>query len=94
VKKRLLSTLVVGLLAVPSLGASPAGAVERRAQAPSFDNCRQLRKQWVYGVAKSQKAARKQVNSGHYKPRVSSSGYRANSSLDADNDGTACEVLS
>jgi hypothetical protein len=29
---------------------------------------------------------------GHYRPRVSRSGYRANSNLDADDDGTACEV--
>ena len=47
-----------------------------------------------YGVAKSAKAARKQVNSGHYKPYVSLTIYRANASLDADKDGTACEVSS
>jgi len=95
VKKRLLSVFVVGLLAVTSLGASPSGAVERtaRAQVPSFDNCRQLRKQWVYGVAKSGAAVQRQLNSGHYPPRVFRPGYAANDHLDADNDGTACEVL-
>lgn len=56
------------------------------------DNCNQMHRRWQYGVAKSQRAARRQVQTGHYRPRVSRSGYRANSNLDADNDGTACEV--
>jgi Excalibur calcium-binding domain len=95
-KKRLVSILVAGLLALPSLGASPAGAVQStraRVAAPTFDNCRQLHRRWQYGVAKTRRAARRQVNSGHYRPRVSRAGYRANDHLDADNDRTACEVL-
>jgi Excalibur calcium-binding domain len=50
-------------------------------------------KTWPYGIAKAQKAARRQVNSAHYKPHVSYNKYIANKSLDADKDGTACEVL-
>jgi hypothetical protein len=43
-------------------------------------------------VAKSAKAADKQVNTGHYRPFVSLALYNANSGLDRDKDGTACEV--
>jgi excalibur calcium-binding domain-containing protein len=92
-KKRLVSVLVAGLLAFTTVGASPASAIRPVGTARSFANCDKLHKKWKYGVAKSRKAARKQVRTGHYKPHVSRAGYRANSSLDADKDGTACEVL-
>jgi hypothetical protein len=97
-KKRLVAVLVAGMFALPTVGASSAVAIRSTDRAsstvaaPSFDNCTQMHRRWQYGVAKSQRAARRQVQTGHYRPRVSSSGYRANSSLDADNDGTACEV--
>ena len=45
-----------------------------------------------YGVARSYQAAQKQVNTGQYKPKVSKPVYLANTRLDADKDGTACEV--
>ncbi len=64
----------------------PAGA------STSYPNCMKLHKHYRYGVARSAKAARRQVNSGHYKPYVSKPLYVANSNLDADKDGTACEV--
>ena len=85
-KKRLVAVLVAGMFALPTAGASSAVAV------PTFDNCRQLHNRWQYGVAKTRRAARRQVNSGHYRPTVSRAGYRANDHLDADNDLTACEV--
>jgi hypothetical protein len=97
-KKRLVAVLVAGMFAVPTAGASSAVAIRSTdralstAAAPSFDNCNQMHRRWQYGVAKSQRAARRQVQTGHYRPRVSRSGYRVNSNLDADNDGTACEV--
>ena len=91
-KKRLVSVLVAGLLAFTTVGASPVGAAQSSV-AKSYPNCDALHKRWVYGVAKSRKAARRQVRTGHYKPHVSTAGYRANSDLDADSDGTACEVL-
>jgi Excalibur calcium-binding domain len=97
-KKRLVAVLVAGMFALPTVGASSAVAIRSTDRAsstvaaPSFDNCTQMHRRWQYGVAKSQRAARRQVQTGHYRPRVSSSGYRANSSLDADNDGTECEV--
>lgn len=90
--------LVAALVAVPTAGASSAVAIRptdlatSTVLAPSFDNCNQMHRRWQYGVAKSRRAARRQVQTDHYRPRVSRSGYRANSNLDADDDGTACEV--
>jgi hypothetical protein len=97
-KKRLVAVLIAGMFALPTAGASSAIASRSNdlapsaVRVPSFDNCNQMHRRWQYGVAKSQRAARRQVQTGHYRPRVSRSGYRANSNLDADNDGTACEV--
>jgi Excalibur calcium-binding domain len=92
-KKRFVAVLVAGMFALPTAGASSAVAIRSTELAPSFANCRQLQQRWQYGVAISQSAARRQVRTDHYRPRVSRSGYRANSNLDADNDGTACEVF-
>jgi hypothetical protein len=86
-KKRVVSVLMAAFLAVTMTGVPNAVA------AKSYPNCDALHKRWQYGVAKSRKAARRQVRTGHYKPHVSLAGYRANSDLDADKDGTACEVL-
>jgi hypothetical protein len=96
-KKRLVAVLVAGMFALPTAGASAVAIrstdpTPSTVAVPSFDNCTQMHRRWQYGVAKSLRAARRQVQTGHYRPRVSRSGYRANSSLDADNDGTACEV--
>ena len=63
------------------------------AQAASYANCDSLhRNYYKYGVARSQAAANRQVNSGHYRPKVSLRVYRQNINLDADKDRTACEV--
>ena len=81
---------IIAVFTVAFLGATLSGAPTQAAT--SYANCDALHRHWQYGVAKSRKAARRQVNSGHYKPHVSRAGYRANSNLDAGNDGTACEV--
>jgi hypothetical protein len=98
-KKRLVAILVAGMFALPTAGASSAVAMRSTDPAPStvlgapsFDNCDQMHRRWQYGVARSRRAARRQVRTDHYRPRVSRSGYLANRSLDADDDGTACEV--
>ena len=91
-RKRLVAVIVAGMFALPTAGVSSASEIRSTVAVPSFDNCNQLHQRWQYGVAKSLRAARRQVNTNHYRPRVSRAGYRANSSLDADNDGTACEV--
>jgi len=92
-KKQLVAIIVAGLLVFSTMGASSAGAVRVLGTARSYANCDALHKRWQYGVAKSRKAARRQVKTGHYKPHISRAGYRANSDLDADKDGNASEVL-
>jgi hypothetical protein len=90
-KKRVASLIVTAVTGLALIG-GPAEAVRFVESARSYANCDALHKRWQYGVAKSRKAARRQVRTGHYKPHVSRAGYRANSDLDADKDGTACEV--
>jgi hypothetical protein len=96
VKKRVVSILMTAFLAVTMIGVPNAVAAKSSASSlgASYANCDALHKRWLYGVAKSRRAARRQVKTGHYKPHVSRAGYRANSDLDADSDGTACEVSS
>jgi hypothetical protein len=60
--------------------------------ATSYAKCDALHRRGQYRVAKSRKAARKEVRTGRCKPHVSRSGYRANASLDRDKDETACEI--
>jgi hypothetical protein len=91
-KKQVVSMFTAAFLAVTLTGVPDAVAVPNAVVAKSYPNCDALHKKWQYGVAKSRKAARRQVRTGHYKPHVSRAGYRANSNLDADKDGTACEV--
>jgi Excalibur calcium-binding domain len=95
-KKRLIAVLVAIVIAFPMAGTSSARVIRSGAAsstaAPSYGNCTQLHHRWRYGVAKTRRAARRQVNSGHYRPTVSRAGYLANDQLDADNDLTACEV--
>ncbi len=62
--KIVVRTLVAAVIALSMVGASPAGAVT------SFKNCDAMHKVRPYGVAKSYKAARKQVRTGHYTPYV------------------------
>lgn len=66
--------------------AGPAQAVT------DFRNCDHMHRTFKYGVAKSDRAARRQVRTGHYRPAVRPRVYRVNNESDADNDGTACEV--
>jgi hypothetical protein len=84
-------TRIVSVLLAASLSLTTAG-VPHAVAAKSYPNCDALHERWQYGVAKSRKAARRQVRTDHYKPHVSLAGYRANRDLDADSDGTACEV--
>jgi hypothetical protein len=68
------------------LTAVPAHAVT------DYPNCTAMHRVWKHGVARSVKAANKQVRTGHYKPAVKPAVYRVNNESDADKDGTACEV--
>lgn len=77
----------------------PAGlavtAVEASAAAKYYSSCDDLHKDFKYGVAKSRRAAKKQVRDGYHRPAYGKKAkgvYRENHSrLDADDDGTACE---
>ena len=96
-RRRVATMVLAVLLGVGSVGVFPvaAGAESETAASTKYRNCTALHRHYYrYGVARSAAAAQKQVNTGHYKPRVSRSVYRANSNLDADKDGTACEVSS
>lgn len=88
-RHRIIALLVGGLLVLLCAGSAPAGAT---VPPPHYKNCAALHQARRYGVAKSAKAADKQVNTGHYRPFVSLALYNANSGLDRDKDGTACEV--
>jgi hypothetical protein len=66
--------------------AGPANAVT------DYANCTAMHRTYKNGVAKSNAAANRQVNSGNKRPAVRPNVYRANDESDADNDGTACEV--
>jgi hypothetical protein len=82
------SGLVAAALTVSALAytAGPADA------ATDYASCDAMHHHFKYGVAKSKKAADRQVRTGHYRPAVNKASYRANDESDADNDGTACEV--
>lgn len=88
----MLRSATTGLMAVAlsagalTIAAGPANAVT------DYANCTALHRDFKYGVAKSTRAANKQYNTGHYRPRVAPALYSANDESDADKDGTACEV--
>ena len=62
----------------------------------TYASCAKLHKDFKHGVAKSKKAAKKQVADGLSMPAYSDRAqkvYQANhANLDRDHDGTACEV--
>jgi len=81
-----------GLIAV-ALTATALTFIAGPAEAATdFSSCDAMHRVFKNGVAKSNAAANRQWRSGHYRPAVKPSVYRANDESDADNDGTACEV--
>jgi hypothetical protein len=73
-------------------------ALSESAQAApkTYSSCSKLHKDFKYGVAKSKKAAKRQVADGNAMPAYSDRAqkvYWANDkNLDRDHDGTACET--
>jgi hypothetical protein len=61
-----------------------------------YSSCDRLHRDFQYGVARSERAARKQVRDGYHKPAYgprARSVYQTNHArLDRDGDGTACEA--
>lgn len=62
----------------------------------TYSSCEKLHKDFKHGVAKSKRAAQRQVEEGNGMPAYSKRAqkvYGANkSNLDRDDDGTACEA--
>ena len=62
----------------------------------TYSSCDKLHKDFEHGVAKSKKAAKKEVADGYEMPAYSDRAkkvYWANhTNLDRDDDGTACEA--
>jgi hypothetical protein len=56
-----------------------------------YSNCTAMHRDHSHGVARSTRAANAEVADGYGRPFVSRRLYRANSDLDANNDGVACE---
>ena len=67
-------------------------AISTPAEAVDYANCDAMHRTFEHGVAKSKRAADKQVRDGYGRPAVKPKVYRQNSESDADNDGTACEA--
>lgn len=79
-----------------SLALGPAVAISAPAEAATkFSSCAKLTQVFPNGVAKSKKAANRQVRAGNSRPAYGKRAkkvYWANhKSLDRDKDGTACE---
>jgi hypothetical protein len=74
------------------VGAAPVGAAPAEARVVDYRNCDHMHRTFAHGVARSDRAARRQVRTGHFRPAVRPRVYRVNNESDADNDGTACEV--
>lgn len=83
------SALVLSSLAATVVIAEPAHAARH------FANCTALTKVYDHGVARSKKAALKQVRQGYGKPahgkRARAVYHENKANLDRDKDGTACE---
>ena len=95
-KHAILGAIIAGLLIAPA--ASAASATAPAATAKKYSSCSQLHQAYKGGVAKDSKVrntktvnGKKVLAKSEYKPKVSSSLYKANKGLDRDKDGIACE---
>jgi hypothetical protein len=78
----------IGLAVTLMLGSTP----ELAQAAHHYSSCTAMHKDWAHGVAKSRRAANREVADGYGRPHVSRRLYRANRDLDANDDGVACEA--
>jgi hypothetical protein len=92
-RKQIVGSLVALAVAAPVSVAMTAGPAE--AHSLHYANCTALTRTYHHGVAKSHKAALKQVRAGYHLPAYGTRArkvYWANyKSMDRDRDGTACE---
>lgn len=91
--KKLAITIAVGIIAGTGLVTTTVAPAE--AAAKKYSSCAKLTKDFPHGVARSNKAAKKQVAQGYGKPAHGNKAqnvYTKNkANLDRDKDGTACE---
>lgn len=71
---------------------SSAAAPEFAQAVAHYANCTAMHRDWRHGIAKSRRAADREVHDGYGRPHVSRRIYRANRQLDANDDGVACEA--
>lgn len=92
-RRRIAAVAACAALLAPA--ALAVTAVEASAAGRYYSSCDDLHRDFTYGVARSRRAANKQVRDGYHRPaygKRAKSVYRTNHSrLDADDDGTACE---
>jgi hypothetical protein len=88
---KLTGVLVAGVLGAVSI-AAPAAASVARPAVHHFVNCTDMHRIYKGGVAK-RGAHDHRTDGGHarYAPHVSTKLYKANSQMDRDHDGVACE---
>lgn len=83
----------LGLVVPAGLALGTTGA---EAKAKYYSSCDNLHKDYKHGVAKSKKAANKQVNQGYGRPAYGKTAkavyWKNHGRLDRDDDGTACEA--
>ncbi len=85
-----LATLSVGAALVMGLAFASAPSAYARTK---FSTCEDLHRVYSNGISKSSAAANLAVRSGSRRPIIAPRVYRnSNPSLDADADGTMCEV--
>lgn len=93
-KRSLVASLAALALSSPVVVIATTPAEAQRGT--YYSSCDRLHRDFRYGVAKSARAARKQVRDGYHRPattRRAKSVYRTNHArLDRDDDGTACEA--
>ncbi|MGL5827236.1 MAG: excalibur calcium-binding domain-containing protein [Nocardioides sp.] len=84
-------SLMLAVAAVTTIQVNSASA----APAEKYSSCAKLTKDFPHGVARSKRAASKQVAQGYGRPAYRKKAkrvYRQNrAALDRDKDGTACE---
>jgi hypothetical protein len=93
VRNRVVGSVIAIALAAPVGVVASASSAD--ASSLTYSNCTVLTQRYHHGVAKSRKAAKKQVRQGYGMPAYGTRArkvYWANyKSLDRDKDGTACE---
>lgn len=81
-------TISLALVAGVAIAGAPAASAEADTR---FGSCREMRAVDPSGVARTERAAIRAKAQGFRTPLLCPVAYRANSHLDTDRDGVACE---